>query len=73
MTDISPSLRTLGVEDLAPILHRSVATIKSDIYRRPDTLPPRISIPGSTKLLWLETDVIRWIGRCSKSTTHRTR
>lgn len=55
------NLKTLGPEDLAPLLGRAVSTIKTDVRRRPETLPPRLQIPGSTRLLWLEQDVIEWI------------
>lgn len=58
------ALKTLGPEDLAPLLRRTVETIKVDARRRPDTLPPRLRIPGSTRLMWLESDVIAWINKC---------
>lgn len=63
---MNPSLKTLGPEDLAPLLHRSVTTIKVDCRRRPQSLPPRLRIPGSSKLLWLETDVVQWLQKCSE-------
>lgn len=55
------SIKTLGVEELAVLLRRKPDTIRSDARRRPNTLPPRIVIPGTTKLLWLEEDVADWI------------
>jgi len=54
-------LKTLGVEELAVLLRRKPDTIRSDARRRPNTLPPRIVIPGTTKLLWLEEDVVDWM------------
>lgn len=54
-------LKTLGVEELAILLKRKPDTIRSDARRRPDTLPPRIIIPGTSKLIWLEEDVANWI------------
>jgi hypothetical protein len=54
-------LKTLGVEELAILLKRKPDTIRSDARRRPNTLPPRIVIPGTTKMLWLEEDVASWI------------
>jgi predicted DNA-binding transcriptional regulator AlpA len=57
------ALKTLGPEDLAKLLHRSVETIKSDARRRPEVLPPRFKIPGSRRLVWLESDVIAWVER----------
>lgn len=61
------NLKTLTAEDLAPLLHRSVDTIKTDVRRRPETLPPRLRIPGSNRLMWLERDVLEWIENCRKA------
>lgn len=55
------TIKTLGVEELSVLLRRAVDTIRSDARRRPDTLPPRIVIPGTSKLLWLEEDVVNWM------------
>ncbi len=60
-------LKTLTAEDLAPLLGRAVSTIKTDVRRRPQSLPPRLRIPGSKKLLWLEADVTAWIEKCRKA------
>lgn len=54
----------VGPEYLVPLIHRTVATIKVDARRRPESLPPRLKIPGSAKLLWLESDVIEWLQSC---------
>ena len=54
----------VGPEYLVPLIHRCVATIKVDARRRPESLPPRLLIPGSSKLLWLETDVHDWLQSC---------
>lgn len=53
--------KTLTAEDLAPLLHRTAETIKVDARRKPESLPPRLVIPGSSKLLWLEADVKTWL------------
>lgn len=55
------SLKTLNIEDLATLLQRSVATVKSDVSRRPHTLPPRLVVPGTKGVLWLEADVQDWL------------
>lgn len=57
------TLKMLKAEDLAPLLGRAVSTIKTDVRRRPETLPPRLKIPGSNRLVWVEADVIEWINR----------
>lgn len=54
----------VGPEYLAPLLRRTVSTIKIDVSRRPESLPPRLKIPGSGKLLWLESDVLTWLLSC---------
>jgi hypothetical protein len=55
------TIKTIGVEELSVLLRRAVDTIRSDARRRPETLPPRIIIPGTSKLLWLEEDVVNWM------------
>ena len=55
------NIRMLRAEDLAPLLGRAVTTIKTDVRRRPETLPPRFKIPGSNRVMWLEADVLAWI------------
>lgn len=54
----------VGPEYLVPLLHRAISTIKVDARARPETLPPRLKIPGSAKLLWLESDVLEWLNGC---------
>lgn len=56
--------KTLSPRELAAILHKGVDTIKTDARRRPETLPPRLKIPGSNRLLWLESDVVAWLQAC---------
>lgn len=70
---MSNSLKTLGPEDLAPLLRRTVDTIKTDVRRRPETLPPRLQIPGSNRLVWLEADVVEWINKCRADSKRKGR
>lgn len=51
----------VGPEYLANLLQKQVSTIKVDSRRKPETLPPRLQLPGSTKLLWVEEDVLTWL------------
>ncbi len=53
--------QTIGVHELAVILQRAVATVKTDVSRRPETLPPRLEIPGTRTPLWLLSDVKAWL------------
>lgn len=56
--------KVVGPEYLIPLTHRTLATIKVDARARPETLPPRLKIPGSSRLLWLEADVLDWLQSC---------
>lgn len=61
---MNTEIKVVGPEYLVPLIHRALATIKVDIRRRPESLPPRLLIPGSTKILWLESDVLAWLDGC---------
>jgi predicted DNA-binding transcriptional regulator AlpA len=54
-------MKLLTREDIAALLHIKPATVHDRLYRHPEKLPPRIKIPGSSKPLWLEEDVIDWL------------
>lgn len=51
-------MKTLDVNQIAELLHKTVETIRNDLKRRPHCIPPKLNIPG--KLLWLEADVEEW-------------
>ena len=53
----------LELEDLALVLRRSPNTIKRDLRRNPDAVPPRLLPPGTKLLRWREEDVQRWLTR----------
>lgn len=53
--------KTIGPNELAILLQRTPNTIRADVNRRPQSLPPKLNIPGSAKLLWVEEDVIQWL------------
>lgn len=52
---------TVGLDYLVPLLHKPLSTLRTDINRRPESLPPRINIPGSRKILFFEAEVLEWI------------
>lgn len=54
---------TLGTADLAVLLHKSEKTIKRDVSTAPWTLPPRVRIPGSRRVMWLRSTVIEWLNK----------
>ena len=51
----------LTVDQLSQCLHKSVASIRSDSTRNPQSLPPICRLPGTKRLLWRVEDVERWI------------
>ncbi len=51
------------IKDLSKIIHRSVASIYSDLARNPGSLPPRLQIPGTRKVLFIDVDV--WLTNLS--------
>ena len=54
---------TLGVDLLGWMLGVSSKTIYNRLYERPDSIPPRINIPQSNRLLWRFEDVSSWLER----------
>lgn len=63
-------MKTLGVDEIAALLHKTPRTVREDARRRPHSLPPRLRIPGSDRMLWLESDVAEWIESC-RVTNHK--
>lgn len=54
--------RLLNVSDIALLVKKSVLTIRKDVHRRPDTLPPRAILPGDARALrWRQSDYEKWI------------
>lgn len=61
MTSNIIDLDLLSPKELANILHKSEASIRSDVHRAPERLPPRVQMPNSNKLLWRRTTVHAWL------------
>lgn len=57
--DAIPSI--LAVEQLAILIHKSPASIRSDASRNPSSLPPICRLPGNKRLLWRLQDVQAWL------------
>ncbi|WP_259647372.1 DNA-binding protein [Burkholderia pseudomallei] len=51
----------LTVEQLSQYLHKSVASIRSDATRNPQSLPPICRLPSTKRLLWRLEDVESWL------------
>lgn len=54
---------TMNVKELAETLGVSVLTIYDRRSRHPDALPKALDIPGQSTLLWLYSDVEKWLIR----------
>ena len=55
------TLPLLTLNELADILGRSPETIRKDIRRNPDAVPPRLKLPGTRLLRWRASDVDVWL------------
>lgn len=55
--------RLLDIQDLALLLGRSPETIRKDLRRRPDAVPPRLQLPGTRLLRWRLVDVTSWLAK----------
>jgi predicted DNA-binding transcriptional regulator AlpA len=53
--------KIVGPEFVAELLGIEVSTVKLDCRTKPESLPPRLLIPGRKALMWIEEDVIEWI------------
>ncbi|MCY1517382.1 hypothetical protein D9M68_520610 [compost metagenome] len=51
----------LTVEQLSEYLQKSIASIRSDATRNPQSLPPICRLPGTKRLLWRVEDVEQWL------------
>lgn len=53
----------LDLQALARLLGRSPETIRRDLRRNPDAVPPRLQLPGTRLLRWREADVEHWLAQ----------
>ncbi|MDM0108679.1 helix-turn-helix domain-containing protein [Variovorax sp. J22R24] len=51
----------MTLDDIAHVLGRSAGTIKRDLRRNPDAVPPRLQLPGTKLLRWRQQDVQTWL------------
>lgn len=50
-----------GYDHLSILLGRTVASLQRDRYRKPNTLPPACTPPGTKIPRWLLADVLAWL------------
>ena len=53
--------RLLDVEALAPMLCLSPRTLRNKLCSDPQTLPPRVKVPGTRGPRWRMSDVQDWL------------
>lgn len=58
--------KLLTLDELALVLGRSAQTIKKDLRRNPDAVPPRLTLPGTRLLRWRMVDVQAWLENLSE-------
>ena len=49
------------IEDIAKLLRLHVNTVRADLHRRPESLPPRLRLPGRRTVRFLKADVLAWL------------
>lgn len=54
-------MQVLTIEQLSTVIHKSVASIRSDRVRNPKSLPPSFTLPGCRRVLFRSADVDSWI------------
>ena len=60
-------LETIKVDELAQILGRSPATIRTQICRAPQRVPPHL--PGSWPKVWRLVTVLNWLNELENNQT----
>jgi predicted DNA-binding transcriptional regulator AlpA len=55
------SQKLLDLDDLSNLLGRSPDTIKKDMRRNPEAVPPRLVLPHTRLLRWRVRDVENWL------------
>lgn len=60
--------RLIGVEELSQLIGRSPATIRADLCRSPERLPPRVLLDGRKRQRpqWKQSTVMRWLASQSE-------
>lgn len=51
----------IGYEHLAELLGRTIGTLQADRCRKPGSLPPACTPPGTRQPRWLLVDVLAWL------------
>lgn len=65
--------KLLDLDELAQMLRRSPETIKKDLRRNPEAVPPRLMLPHTRLLRWRAVDVDSWLRQHVQSAMPRGR
>jgi predicted DNA-binding transcriptional regulator AlpA len=60
--------KLLTLDELAHLLGRSPETIKKDMRRNADAVPPRVVLPHTRLLRWRQVDVAAWLSQFVQAT-----
>lgn len=63
--------KLLTLEELAHLLGRSPETIKKDMRRNADAVPPRVVLPHTRLLRWRQVDVAAWLSQFVQTTSSK--
>lgn len=63
-------LPVFGYDGLSILLGRSVTSLQADRCRKPWTLPPACTPPGTKSPRWLLTDVLAWLEKHREQLIH---
>lgn len=62
----------LTIKDLADFLRLHEHTVRADLNRRPDSLPPRMHLPGRRTVRFSKEVVIAWLAGATAAITTAT-
>lgn len=65
MNSIDDLPEVATIEDIARLLRIHVNTARADLSRRPESLPPRMRLPGRRSVRFLKKDVVAWLAASS--------
>jgi predicted DNA-binding transcriptional regulator AlpA len=55
-------LETLDSKDIASLLRIKLSTLQNRLSTRPESLPPKLKLPGQKTPIWLSSKVMEWLG-----------
>ncbi len=58
---IADPSQLIGIDEVAKLLNMEINTARVNMSRHPETLPPRIKIPGTRSVKFMVQDVRDWI------------